>query len=161
MAILHNPYYRFQHTAARRRLEQKFWVLVILPKFQHTAARRRLEILDGELFRLFQFQHTAARRRLGGDWPRCGCQWAVSTHSRPKAAGIRLWLSSASVIVSTHSRPKAAGQPRRSQTQAGLFQHTAARRRLVGRYITNSKTSPFQHTAARRRLDGCSQKYCY
>ena len=57
-----------------------------------------------------QFQHTAARRRLG-DKIRCSeFEIVVSTHSRPKAAGIkgigRIWRDK----VSTHSRPKAAGR---------------------------------------------------
>ena len=34
----------------------------------------------------------------------------VSTHSRPKAAGKKLFYSNITIIVSTHSRPKAAGQ---------------------------------------------------
>ena len=33
----------------------------------------------------------------------------VSTHSRPKAAGLPLLLKSPLLYVSTHSRPKAAG----------------------------------------------------
>ena len=40
----------FQHTAARRRLEDAIMQGVPLPKFQHTAARRRLG------FRPFQYQ---------------------------------------------------------------------------------------------------------
>ena len=35
------------------------------PKFQHTAARRRLDKAGKEAERLAKFQHTAARRRLG------------------------------------------------------------------------------------------------
>ena len=55
------------------------------------------------------FQHTAARRRLGiavciGTRP---C--TVSTHSRPKAAGILFAGTPTLQAVSTHSRPKAAG----------------------------------------------------
>ena len=33
----------------------------------------------------------------------------VSTHSRPKAAGILITLKHKRTVVSTHSRPKAAG----------------------------------------------------
>ena len=33
----------------------------------------------------------------------------VSTHSRPKAAGVRMFDNSMKAEVSTHSRPKAAG----------------------------------------------------
>ena len=34
---------------------------------------------------------------------------SVSTHSRPKAAGDKIWLAALIWRVSTHSRPKAAG----------------------------------------------------
>ena len=60
---------------------------------------------------------------------------AVSTHSRPKAAGSLSVRHTTRTVVSTHSRPKAAGT-----VLCGLgslnerFQHTAARRRL-GRII--------------------------
>ena len=77
----------------------------------------------------------------------------VSTHSRPKAAGLFILYCYFLFIVSTHSRPKAAGigrgnadrLPRRFNTQPPeggwpswvvvvrtqkVFQHTAARRRL-------------------------------
>ena len=55
------------------------------------------------------FQHTAARRRLAETVEAVEPAEAVSTHSRPKAAGkigaSSRWRSE----VSTHSRPKAAG----------------------------------------------------
>ena len=55
----------------------------------------------------------------------------VSTHSRPKAAGVRpcraVWI----VRVSTHSRPKAAGSRDLFALVNQPFQHTAARRRLA------------------------------
>ena len=56
----------FQHTAARRRLENKICATVDGDVFQHTAARRRLGggLDKGTSF--VQFQHTAARRRLDG-----------------------------------------------------------------------------------------------
>ena len=41
----------------------------------------------------------------------------VSTHSRPKAAGVGNILSIQLIIVSTHSRPKAAGQQTRQATR--------------------------------------------
>ena len=100
---------KFQHTAARRRLEillcRTHWSLM----FQHTAARRRLETnrYIGNLMVSFNtqppeggwlctsslacimkmFQHTAARRRLGVGITIEGMNCIVSTHSRPKAAG--------------------------------------------------------------------------
>ena len=100
------------------------------------------------------FQHTAARRRLVLATSNLESRLVVSTHSRPKAAG----LLSSNILnrqqVSTHSRPKAAGpvsvsayrirqgfntQPPEGgwvrslwpHVHAVWFQHTAARRRLV------------------------------
>ena len=61
------------------------------------------------------FQHTAARRRLDAD-DAAHCLRAVSTHSRPKAAGSSSHKIRQEVFVSTHSRPKAAGL-RRKQSQ--------------------------------------------
>ena len=49
------------------------------------------------------FQHTAARRRLPEKTRRCGLTWAVSTHSRSKAAAARL--------------PTLTGTPKRFNTQ--------------------------------------------
>ena len=55
------------------------------------------------------FQHTAARRRLETVFLTV-CSWLiVSTHSRPKAAGIHIVCRLDFIVVSTHSRPKAAG----------------------------------------------------
>ena len=56
------------------------------------------------------FQLTAARRRLVLLIDKRGVREAVSTHSRPKAAGNACGVAHKSVAdVSTHSRPKAAG----------------------------------------------------
>ena len=78
----------------------------------------------------------------------------VSTHSRPKAAGL-LGLGVTLVsYVSTHSRPKAAGKFNGIPLPFDApFQHTAARRRLgYMNTALNQGFVPFQHTAARRRL---------
>ena len=188
---------KFQHTAARRRLGYDLDVLPCLQQFQHTAARRRLDRILRNGAPIPKFQHTAARRRLAftksgnkalivsfntqppeGGWPFCllpFMAWLVSTHSRPKAAGVLLAAGIAALSVSTHSRPKAAGthygrsrkkrngfntQPPEggwpccapTQPVRRRFQHTAARRRLVNIYTTLGKIDMFQHTAARRRL---------
>ena len=55
--------------------------------FQLTAARRRLGILSGRIKMPMMFQLTAARRRLVVHRRHFGGIQAVSTHSRPKAAG--------------------------------------------------------------------------
>ena len=99
--------------------------------FQHTAARRRLDVLrlrwsvharfntqppEGGWAEEFEipvshakFQHTAARRRLGCAARASRPSSAVSTHSRPKAAGPACRRTRPRIQVSTHSRPKAAG----------------------------------------------------
>ncbi len=81
-------------------------------------------------------------------------QRGVSTHSRPKAAGPTSDIPSGRNRVSTHSRPKAAGFLRSAnQLKQSMFQHTAARRRLDPTISQKRMTSlRFQHTAARRRL---------
>ena len=79
--------------------------------FQHTAARRRLVLVTAKsVTKSFLFQHTAARRRLGATSQYPISSFFVSTHSRPKAAGI---------ISGLHF------------FDGSLFQHTAARRRLA------------------------------
>ena len=81
----------------------------------------------------------------------------VSTHSRPKAAGIVIKVNGNNCSVSTHSRPKAAGGTNyRCPTQDLWFQLTAARRRLVFMANPFRTQSKFQLTAARRRLGGKS-----
>ena len=57
-------------------------------EFQHTAARRRLDAYALKVLRERLFQHTAARRRLVFVRFLCVSGFVVSTHSRPKAAGI-------------------------------------------------------------------------
>ncbi len=58
------------------------------------------------------------------------------------------------VSVSTHSRPKAAGVHfLRLPNSDYVFQHTAARRRLAEDDKVSEICNTFQHTAARRRLD--------
>ena len=78
----------------------------------------------------------------------------VSTHSRPKAAGVSIGRNRVSKLVSTHSRPKAAGAATTAYTQISKpFQHTAARRRLGQKHLIGRLYEKlFQHTAARRRL---------
>ena len=101
----------------------------------------------------------------------------VSTHSRPKAAGHAHLKLADFVKVSTHSRPKAAGRGRAQAAfrcvgfnsqppeggwvpdteiagTGGVFQLTAARRRLVNLPSKAGKLAQFQLTAARRRLGG-------
>ena len=78
------------------------------------------------------FQHTAARRRLG-QCARVGGS-SESFNTQPPEGG---WFMTRTTLleyvsVSTHSRPKAAGVHfLRLPNSDYVFQHTAARRRLV------------------------------
>ena len=75
---------------------------------------------------------THSRPKAAGHLPQaCFLNFWVSTHSRPKAAGTADPPPAPEPDVSTHSRPKAAGIIRASQKDSVMFQHTAARRRLV------------------------------
>ena len=76
----------------------------------------------------------------------------VSTHSRPKAAVCKVFPNILACDVSTHSRPKAAEKIQVLKIRLTLFQHTAARRRLLAWIILPVLQALFQHTAARRRL---------
>ena len=121
------------------------------------------------------FQHTATRRRLVYELGALLRTGAVSTHSRPKAAGTEAGDKKAVIEVSTHSRPKAAGSIRRvlnglpisfntqppeggwtvllsADIEAAVSTHS--RPKAAGnRPVTPMRLSfLFQHTAARRRL---------
>ena len=101
---------------------------------------------------------------------------AVSTHSRPKAAGfLRNWDLKSQGGFNTqppeggwfnrfarscgntcfNTQPPEGGWIERNQTVFAhkLFQHTAARRRLGINEKRGELLREFQHTAARRRLD--------
>ena len=166
--------------------------------FQYTAARRRLDCccrwygFGGYCFNtqppeggwpkpnsclafVQRFQHTAARRRLVPNRPFPAKRRAVSTHSRPKAAGLAESPIRSLRAVSTHSRPKAAGVRNRGHTATGTVS-THSRPKAAGGIIRIHRTNPrsfntqppeggwvryeqtitrkllFQHTAARRRL---------
>ena len=147
----------------------------ILLAFQHTAARRRLLRLGHLALVESLFQHTAARRRL----PLVGGLWnlftGVSTHSRAEAAAHPI-ISGRVFYWSFNTQPRGGGcinmsdyglmtmrfntQPRGGGCRAlffvrvlqGVFQHTAARRRLHGTRFYRQNRQKFQHTAARRRL---------
>ena len=86
--------------------------VLIFKWFQLTAARRRLvmQVLVTPLGMMFQL--TAARRRLDEFHDGMTVNEAVSTHSRPKAAGHKITCGHNAKNVSTHSRPKAAGTSR-------------------------------------------------
>ena len=57
--------------------------------------------------------------------------YSVSTHSRAEAAAKRLKTKADPILVSTHSRAEAAADQMAGLVLERLFQHTAARRRLL------------------------------
>ena len=77
------------------------------------------------------FQHKAARRRQRSFAAMPDKILLVSTHSRAKAAAYAYRQLNISGEVSTHSREKAAAQMLTDSVGGFLFQHTAARRRLL------------------------------
>ena len=75
--------------------------------FQHTAARRRLAVKTDVCIPIGSFNTQPPE----GGWDLLlipAYVLLVSTHSRPKAAGVRGVLLRDFDLVSTHSRPKAA-----------------------------------------------------
>ena len=168
---------RFQHTAARRRLGKLQFQTACHLTFQHTAARRRLAAVTSPM--PFKFCSFNTQPPEGGWQPsllQCRLSFVVSTHSRPKAAG--LYSRKARVMVfsvSTHSRPKAAGRRRSGGSRDAVGFNTQP---PEGGWVVcvfqladliSFNTQPpeggwgvfaalfviaivFQHTAARRRL---------
>ena len=123
--------YLFQHAAARRRLEHEIGAKKLSYEVSTRSRPKAAGVLEWRFLPVrFQFQHAAARRRLGQSYrhmmphysfntqpPEGG--WdsliqfveliAVSTRSRPKAAGLSRKYGKSHLSVSTRSRPKAAG----------------------------------------------------
>ena len=82
----------------------------------------------------------------------------VSTHSRPKAAGKLFGLLSETLPVSTHSRPKAAGYAAATAAiPITKFQHTAARRRL-GRNVCQVDKLTCVSTHSRPKAAGSPER---
>ena len=107
--------YKFQHTAARRRLDcgagsnKTFGSFNTQPPeggcflaahkacnetFQHTAARRRLLSEQDIKFPELEFQHTAARRRLG--LTQMVLLGSLGFNTQPPEGG---WLDMPSVLI--------------------------------------------------------------
>ena len=104
----------------------------LVPLFQHTAARRRLaSVQPGMTWLTGCFNTQPPEGGWGNEQNSSDSNFNVSTHSRPKAAG--LIISGVVLVprVSTHSRPKAAGFSAMCISCHKPFQHTAARRRLA------------------------------
>ena len=166
---------RFQHTAARRRLDN---ALKTALSFYDVSTHSRPKAAGYSMRQYYKkdLVSTHSRPKAAGTannaplmpiagfntqppeggWPRLrggGGAGGVSTHSRPKAAGSCFTPFSVMTGVSTHSRPKAAGPAGQVlHCKGSRFQHTAARRRLGIDRAGSRHARMFQHTAARRRL---------
>ena len=99
---------RFQLAAARRRLDYIKNREKKMIKFQLAAARRRLVIFHASSTAPPGFQLAAARRRLVNMEARQKGAEAVSTRSRPKAAGSMTKLPRA-YSMSFNSQPPEGG----------------------------------------------------
>ena len=110
-------------------------------KFQHTAARRRL----APAIFVLQFEinvSTHSRPKAAGSQTDLSRLRPDGFNTQPPEGGWNAALiDQVQFIVSTHSRPKAAGPPRQVPIPQSAFQHTAARRRLV--WLPKPMTAPF------------------
>ena len=129
------PFRRFQHTAARRRLQTLLAMCSMTLSFQHTAARRRLQSLYSTMTVTIVFQHTAARRRLQKFKLVLDIKEEVSTHSRAEAAASSFFAKKKGVHC-FNTQPRGGGCLAQmiAVVQLALFQHTAARRRLPKKF---------------------------
>ena len=166
----------FQHTAARRRLRVALYCVLSSSsgfntqppeggcqgngqiinrtgRFQHTAARRRLHTQSQRSLKIVMFQHTAARRRLlfltGSKSLR-----VVSFNTQPPEGGCQEREAVIEQQQRFNTQPPEGGCifDWEQEPDGKEFQHTAARRRLLGNGDETSGDGWFQHTAARRRL---------
>ena len=121
----------FQHTAARRRLDNHVLNTVTICLFQHTAARRRLA--ETVIFHAvaLRFQHTAARRRLAKPREQLVTHKG-SFNTQPPEGGWALTTATTAPSGCFNTQPPEGGWLRNRLffIQYRLFQHTAARRRL-------------------------------
>ena len=122
-------------------------------QFQHTAARRRLQADFRSLAQSILFQHTAARRRLRPLYGEVVVFTGVSTHSRPKAAALCCFLRSGRQYCFNTQPPEGGCERINRQQQARESFNTQPPEGGCLHSSPNSSISlMFQHTAARRRL---------
>ena len=124
-------YDKFQHTAARRRLDQRAGQEELDLMFQHTAARRRLALHPQAHHSDIRFQHTAARRRLVTSTTSAGTT-SPCFNTQPPEGG---WAGRADNwrgFARFNTQPPEGGWLKYKLLHNLLteFQHTAARRRL-------------------------------
>ena len=120
--------------------------------FQHTAARRRLDAAAVGEMGLGRFNTQPPE----GGWfvlLKLKLRQFVSTHSRPKAAGLRRRLHAAVVVVSTHSRPKAAGIPNHQVCLVGIVS-THSRPKAAGYAVSANRDPVYVSTHSRPKAAG-------
>ena len=122
---------KFQHTAARRRLENVKLSIQYKKSFNTQPPEGGWAHNAQVLYKHLMFQHTAARRRLAVFY-RVVCLYSFCFNTQPPEGGWPFENTFWPLVLQ--------------------FQHTAARRRLVDRLTTVERGVVFQHTAARRRL---------
>ena len=133
------------------------WIqpMAFLPPFQcfNTQPPEGGWILQAfKMLFLSMFQHAAARRRLVNTQTYALLVGAVSTRSRPKAAGIPCTFEAVIRLFQHAAARRRLGYGRSSRQGDCWFQHAAARRRLVTLAVVLPSDVVFQHAAARRRL---------
>ena len=132
---------QFQHTATRRWLVGAFsFYIGMNTLFQHTATRRWLEMLMINSQSQPKFQHTAARRRLGTTVS--GKQLIQRFNTQPPEGGCKPQNTDILYYYSFNTQPPEGGWFNQHcfTLTAIMFQHTAARRRLV--WKDQSRTAP-------------------
>ena len=124
-------------------------------RFQHTAARRRLESRMSTPDPTSGFNTQPPEGGWIQYWQQKSREASVSTHSRPKAAGPTICAMSIWYCLFQHTaaRRRLAPIAMVLDDGDGQFQHTAARRRLEAAAFGGGWSTQFQHTAARRRLE--------
>ena len=109
MATTDQPIYVSTHSRPKAAGSGRFFLTPSLSVFQHTAARRRLANAQIDLLDEQKFQHTAARRRLVFTRLLLFLVWIVSTHSRPKAAGLARILKIRPHLYCFNTQPPEGG----------------------------------------------------
>ena len=101
-------------------------------RFQHTAARRRLEYISKHINSRLPVSTHSRPKAAGSTSYKKSTTALVSTHSRPKAAGMFCFKLVAKFISGFNTQPPEGGWRSENTVQKKTckFQHTAARRRL-------------------------------
>ena len=122
----------FQHTAARRRLAANRPKPKLRKSFNTQPPEGGWFAASAVCVLYGLFQHTAARRRLDTEFVVQYSELLVSTHSRPKAAGCYIFCHVAHFACFNTQPPEGGWRlTLNNQKEKTMFQHTAARRRLV------------------------------